>query len=102
MKLPSSECVKTRASAVWKPRIKMQWKATGSVQRTASRPDQRWTGSPAAAGRERPSQLPEDPRAGRDLDPRLPENDPRLYFRVTVRVADPPRLLLTVTLPGFE
>jgi hypothetical protein len=30
--------------------------------------------------------------------------DPRVegYFRVTVRVADPPRLLLTVTLPGFE
>ena len=40
---PMSECANTRAFEVWKPMMKMQWKATGSVQRIASRPDQRWT-----------------------------------------------------------
>src|SRR5207237_9705924 len=40
---PMIEWAVTRASRVWKPRMKMQWNATGSVQRNASRPDQRWT-----------------------------------------------------------
>ena len=31
-----------RLSVESNPRMKMQWKATGSVQRIASRPDQRW------------------------------------------------------------
>src|SRR5918995_5259291 len=37
------EWASTRAFTDWKPRMKMQWNATGSVQRIARRPDQRWT-----------------------------------------------------------
>src|SRR4029453_303921 len=42
MNEPKIEWARTRASSVWKPRMKMQWKATGRVRRTAIRPDQRW------------------------------------------------------------
>src|SRR5207253_665073 len=50
MNEPRIECTSTRVFEVWKPRMKTQWNATGSVQRIASRPDQRWitfTGAPA-------------------------------------------------------
>src|SRR5438876_3309677 len=50
MNEPRIECTNTRVFEVWKPRMKTQWNATGSVQRIASRPDQRWitfTGAPA-------------------------------------------------------
>ena len=42
MNEPAIEWIATRASGVWKPSIVTQWKKTGSVSRSASRPDQRW------------------------------------------------------------
>ena len=54
----------------------MQWNATGSVQSTASRPDQRWMRFTCGRGdRNEALQLPEDARAGRDLHDR--EHDSR-------------------------
>ena len=42
----------------------MQWNATGSVKRKASRPDQRWIAADRGAEiLDHPRQLPEDPRA---------------------------------------
>src|SRR4051812_18753705 len=43
MNEPATECTATRAVVVWKPRMVMQWKTTGSVKRIASRPLQRCT-----------------------------------------------------------
>ena len=43
MNEPAIEWIATRALGVWKPSIVTQWKKTGSVQRTARRPDQMWT-----------------------------------------------------------
>ena len=37
------QCATTRGLVVLKPRMKMQWNATGSVHRNASRPDHRCT-----------------------------------------------------------
>src|SRR5213593_2596786 len=39
---PAIEWTRTRVFGCWKPRMNTQWNKTGSVQRNASRPDQRW------------------------------------------------------------
>jgi hypothetical protein len=58
MKVPSSECAKTRASSVWNPRMKMQWKATGSVKRIASCPTAVDAIHPRRRDRDDPGQFP--------------------------------------------
>ena len=78
------------------PRIETQWKKTGSVQRKAIRPDQRWTRAIGRAALGQEAQPPVDPRGRQHLDageherrrrePRLRRDRRREHGRDDVRV----------------